>query len=99
MTELSKAPSEQLSGYEGRFQDSRLDEMLFRYRCRNYPRDMSPEDADRWRAYCHERWDNTRDCASVLKELAALRDESGRSGEALDDLARYVKALTAPEQG
>ncbi|EXJ13708.1 exodeoxyribonuclease I [Imhoffiella purpurea] len=50
----SLAPVE-LSGESPRFEDGRLREMLFRYRARNWPETLSPEEREDWDAYRFER--------------------------------------------
>jgi exodeoxyribonuclease-1 len=42
---------EALKGAEFRFEDSRLPEMLFRYRARNWPHTLDPEERKRWDEY------------------------------------------------
>jgi exodeoxyribonuclease-1 len=44
---LTLAPAE-LSGSQWKFQDARLPQMLFRYRARNFPDSLSPEEAREW---------------------------------------------------
>jgi len=38
-----------------RFEDGRLDELLFRYRARNWPELLTPSESERWKAFCYER--------------------------------------------
>tara|TARA_R100001244_G_scaffold24497_4_gene24840 strand:+ start:9575 stop:11014 length:1440 start_codon:yes stop_codon:yes gene_type:complete len=37
------------------FDDGRLPELLFRYRARNFPASLSPEEQQRWWAFCQQR--------------------------------------------
>ncbi|MDD2769761.1 MAG: exodeoxyribonuclease I [Methylococcus sp.] len=46
---------EQLAGYRPRFLDSRFDELLFRYRARNFPDSLSEEEQGRWSAFRRNR--------------------------------------------
>jgi len=50
----TRAPA-QLAELEGRFNDPRLPELLFRYRARNYPDSLTAEERERWRTYRRER--------------------------------------------
>ncbi|MCB1706332.1 MAG: exodeoxyribonuclease I [Halioglobus sp.] len=50
----SKAP-EQLAAATFVFEDKRLPEMLFRYRARNYPDSLSPEERAQWEEYRFQR--------------------------------------------
>ena len=56
MSELLAVPPEQLGSFEGRFQDDRLDEMLFRFRGRNHPELFNEAELIQWRAFCAEKW-------------------------------------------
>ena len=56
MSELLAVPPVQLGSFKGRFQDERLDEMLFRFRGRNHPELLDEADLSQWRAFCTERW-------------------------------------------
>jgi exodeoxyribonuclease-1 len=37
------------------FDDERLPELLFRYRARNFPDTLNPEEQGRWRLFCQQR--------------------------------------------
>lgn len=62
---------ERLGSLHGRFRDPRSDELLFRYRARNWPHTLTAEERARWRQHLHRRLD-----AAALQafdaELAAL---------------------------
>ena len=47
MAELRSSKPERLADFEGQFQDDRLDEMLFRYRARNYPEPLDVQESVR----------------------------------------------------
>jgi len=48
MEKIRSCPSEALGGLRILFRDPRVPEMLFRYRARNYPETLSPEEKARW---------------------------------------------------
>lgn len=54
MTKVRQATPEQLANGIFDFRDPRLKEMLFRYRARNFPTNLTPEEQQRWRAF--SRW-------------------------------------------
>ncbi|MFC3116464.1 exodeoxyribonuclease I [Cellvibrio fontiphilus] len=54
MAKVRTADPSSLAGGEFPFKDSRLAEMLFRYRARNYPASLTPPEQGRWREFC--RW-------------------------------------------
>lgn len=53
--QVRATPPHLLSDAAFRFNDPRLTELLFRYRARNWPHTLSPDDTDRWNAYRHRR--------------------------------------------
>mgnify|MGYP006174999505 CR=1 FL=1 len=40
---------------EAGFDDPRLPELVFRYRARNFPATLTPEEVQRWQAHCQAR--------------------------------------------
>ena len=100
MDELSGASSDDLPGFAGRFRDERLDEMLFRYRARNYPGTLTPTELTQWNQYRQARWTRGGDTiARVLEEIAtrkqALTHADHRDLQVLDDLEGYITTTIA----
>ncbi|WP_372966637.1 exodeoxyribonuclease I, partial [Marinobacter sp.] len=60
LKDLITQPVETLGEQEVRFDDERLNEMLFRYRARNYPNTLSGEEMERWEAFRAERLMNPK---------------------------------------
>ncbi len=54
MQKIKQTKPEKLSSLKLAFDDARLEEMLFRYRARNYPDTLSAEETLQWRQHCHE---------------------------------------------
>jgi exodeoxyribonuclease-1 len=48
---LCQLPPEALSAAQPRFTDPRLPEMVFRYRARNWPETLTPDERETWDAY------------------------------------------------
>ena len=46
---------EQLAHDAWPFDDARLPELLFRYRARNFPHTLAPEEQQRWHQFCQTR--------------------------------------------
>ncbi len=74
-----------LAGRGVAFEDSRLDELLFRYRARNFQRTLTDDEVQRWRAHCRARLlDGQGGAVSLpaffdrLDELAENADERGQ---------------------
>jgi len=53
MEKIRQLDPKQLGKTTFNFDDSRLDEMLFRYRARNYPTTLNAEEVQLWREFCH----------------------------------------------
>ena len=76
--QVRATPPRALAGHAFGFEDPRLDELLFRYRARNWPDTLAPEERERW-----ESWRRARlapgsgladpDLAGFEAEQAALR--------------------------
>ena len=97
---LRNLPPEKLAFQHPDFDDSRLPELLFRYRARNWPDSLNAEEKDRW-----EEFRRTRLCGPSLggltfdeyrRKLKTLRAEwSGDADKTavLDALERYPETL------
>jgi exodeoxyribonuclease-1 len=55
LLQLLKQTPEALAGRHPAFEDSRLDQLFWRYRCRNFPVTLSAEDQEDWQRHCRER--------------------------------------------
>ena len=56
MKKILQADVEQLSQLQNLpFQDKRFNKLLFRYRARNYPQSLGPEEQQCWAEHCRER--------------------------------------------
>lgn len=55
MAKIRTLLPEQLASNSFKFTDNRLEEMLFRYRARNYPNSLSTEETHRWQIFCKNR--------------------------------------------
>ncbi len=55
MQRIHDTPPEELGEQTWSFADRRLPEMLFRYRARNYPESLSPDEQTQWLEHCRAR--------------------------------------------
>ena len=81
------------------FSDARLDELLFRYRARNYPSTLNALDTNRWQDHCAERLFNGKQGARTLSQFSDAIDQlvetTDERGEAiLSDLYDYAERIT-----
>ena len=55
MAKVRRLSPEALANHVFDFKDQRLPELLFRYRARNFPATLSPQELVRWQSVCRER--------------------------------------------
>jgi len=99
MARIKHMPPEQLAKTAFNFIDSRLPEMLFRYRARNYPETLNSEEMLRWKEFCINRLTGRQPGASLtlegyfarLQELRSSNDVSKNMLNALNDYALSKK--------
>jgi len=85
------------------FEDSRLPEMLFRYRARNYPGSLTPQELARWEEFRYHRLTEPQFGAGYCMEefqaeieaLMASADFSGAQRALLEQLLDYADTLLA----
>lgn len=88
-----------LADYTPGFQDTRLEDLLFRYRARNYPDTLNANELARWDAYRNKRLhDATAGGGMVLETyfqtIAKLRKETPPAKQGLlDDLEAYAREV------
>ena len=83
------------------FDDERLEELLFRYRARNFSETLTPEEAERWEAHRAARLlegeGGARNVDALFAEIDTLSETADERGEAiLGALYDYAEAI-APE--
>ena len=76
------------------FDDTRLDELLFRYRARNHPATLSPDEALRWREHCAARLHQGQGGGLALAAYFERIDELAQTATEQDD-ARALALLEA----
>jgi len=92
MAAIQQAQVADLGRFESQFKDSRLPEMLFRYRARNFPDSLSDQENLRWDDFRRENLGQTGLIQSRIDEIAALRS-AGRGAKSLDELESYLQRL------
>ncbi|MDP4546842.1 exodeoxyribonuclease I [Marinobacter sp. MDS2] len=100
LKDLIAQPVETLGEQEVRFDDERLNEMLFRYRARNYPNTLSGEEMERWETFRTERlmnpkkgWRSLEAYGLELQRLASDPELTSRNQQILEDLHLYGESL------
>lgn len=92
MAEIVKTPPERLVALTPEFRDKRLPELFWRYRARNYPESLTPDERSRWDAQRAARLQNalpefTEQFQDVL--VAATPEQAS----ALEDLRLWIESI------
>ncbi|MES2743386.1 MAG: exodeoxyribonuclease I [Pseudomonadota bacterium] len=95
---LRRDTPQQLAAARPGFSDERLEELLFRYRARNFPDSLSQEEAARWEAHRAARLFDGRHGARTVEllfgEIDQLSEHADERGEAiLGALYDYAEAI------
>ena len=69
MTAIRNATEQELREHSFIFEDDRYDELLFRYRGRNYPASLSSDEQARWEEFCYLRLTDEAMEAGITLEL------------------------------
>jgi len=103
MQRIRETAPERLAGLGLVFDDARLAEMLFRYRARNHPQTLSPDERDRWLEFRQSRLTDpacaTRTVNQVdadIEQLRASPDITGAQLAILDELTDYIEKRLKP---
>ncbi|MCB1984581.1 MAG: exodeoxyribonuclease I [Burkholderiales bacterium] len=99
--QIRSATPQQLAKAGFDFHDKRLPELFFRYRARNWPETLSPEEHQRWQQLRRQRLTQVTDgdgqmIGSYFDEIEMLRKThqgNAKSQEILDALVRWGKEL------
>ncbi len=81
------------------FHDRRLPEMLFRYRCRNYPDHLSAEESHKWREHCmgkllEQQAGGVSRLAQVNETISEkMNDATPQQELLLEQLSQYISSL------
>jgi exodeoxyribonuclease-1 len=78
---------EQLAAARPAFSDSRLDELLFRYRARNFPESLSEVEQHQWQQHCAHR---LHDGAGGGLTLTAFFEQIDELGEEADERGQEI---------
>ncbi len=100
MGRVRRTPKDALATTDFCFQDTRLPEMLFRYRARNYPETLSEEERERWEHYRAMRLNNPALSSvtfaqffEVLQKLSADPSLGSKQRQILEELHYYAESI------
>ncbi|CAN5372405.1 exodeoxyribonuclease I [soil metagenome] len=102
LTKLRTLTPAQLADTRNHFDDPRLEELVFRYRARNFPDGLSAEDASRWEQHRAARLfdgvGGVRTLEMLFDEIDTLSENADERGEAiLGALYDYAESI-APQR-
>ncbi len=90
MSRVRGSSAQELATQTFAFEDKRLDEMLFRYRARNFPETLSGQERSLWQEYCFLRLtDADAGAALVMEQFLQIIDEK-LAGEGCSDRDRLI---------
>ncbi|MDR2852384.1 MAG: exodeoxyribonuclease I [Burkholderiaceae bacterium] len=95
---LRGLPAQELAHARTGFDDARLEELLFRYRARNFPQTLTPEESQRWQAHCTARLleghGSTRNVDAYFAEIDQHAENADARSEAiLSALYEYAEQI------
>jgi exodeoxyribonuclease-1 len=102
LARMIELPPEELARQRPRLRDGRLDELLFRYRARNFPDTLDDGERARWEAHRHARLHEgaggATTLAAFLERIDALSEQADERGQdILGALVEWAEAI-APER-
>ena len=102
LTRLRELPPAKLAARQPAFEDGRLDELLFRYRARNFTDTLTDEEHSRWQRHCAARLHDGAGGAQTLAQYFQRIDDLAESAddrqqEILEALYDYGQDI-APER-
>ncbi len=91
----------QLAGLQLEFDDAKYNELLFRYRARNWPESLSHQELEKWRKYCQGKLMHGEDNPSIdanefmlsLENLAHEHESDEKKMAILKALYHYAQSL------
>jgi exodeoxyribonuclease-1 len=97
---IRNTPVGELASLHFNFDDTRLEEMLFRFRARNYLENLNNEEHKRWNDYRQDKFSNpatsNRTFNQFLAEIEAIQqspDTIGSQLVLLEELLEYAKSI------
>jgi exodeoxyribonuclease-1 len=90
MNQLRRCSAQELSERSFCFEDARLQEMLFRYRARNYPDSLNEQEFEQWQEYRYQRLTDKDGGGSIIMDEYLQIIEEKLSDEKLSESHRKV---------
>jgi exodeoxyribonuclease-1 len=98
MQQIRQSTPKALAELDQRYDDDRIPEMLFRYRARNYPQTLSPDERQQWDEYRKLKFNDPAAGIRTLNQVKASIDElrtapdtTGAQLVVLEELEKYLE--------
>ena len=102
MADVHNTVPEELGQHTWTFKDKRLPEMLFRFRARNYPETLSPDEQAQWLEHCRSRLSNGESghlsFSGFFEEIEQIQNEmelDEQKTEILNEVEQFGRELEA----
>lgn len=92
---VAAADSTGLADLHPNFTDERLDELLFRYKARQYPASLSESEEERWRKFRRAKLE--RELPAYLSELSKLASSPAADQFILEELQLWAESIAPVE--
>lgn len=98
MNRIRQLSSKKLGHYGSNFDDSRLPEMLFRYRARNFPESLNEQEQQRWLVHRQKVFNQLNNKgqsvqAEYYQKLQTLKQDENLNQQIISDLVLYAQQL------
>lgn len=100
MDVVRRSSAEDMAGLEPRFSDSRLAQLFFRYKARNFPESLTPDDHEQWEALRKQRLiegvahvRGLKEFAATLQQLAQEKQNDDRAMNLLQEVQLYGETV------
>jgi exodeoxyribonuclease-1 len=98
MEQIRQSTPKALAELDQRYDDGRIPEMLFRYRARNFPQTLSPDERQQWDEYRKLKFNDPaagirtlNQVKSSIDELRAAPDTTGAQLVVLEELEKHLE--------
>jgi len=94
METIRNTPANELATLHLNFDDNRLEEMLFRYRARNYPGTLSRDELQRWDAYRQQKFSDPSTSHRTINQLRAEIEDIQNAPDTIGSELVILEELT-----
>ena len=98
--QVAQLSADELAGFDSDFHDSKYQQLLFRYRARNWPQSLNDSEQQRWIAFCRERlyqdsapWTTLPSYLAEIEQLAELHQQDSKKMRILQQLYLYAEQM------